>query len=316
MRRILCVVLSVLLAASLSGCAAENIDLEEGPVTLGGEMVALADKPTEVPTMFEANTHPGTLEKTNYEATIDYSNSSRGYVMAVYNRDSTAKIKCQVKGPTTTYTYNLVPDEWAALPLSDGDGNYKVSVYRNTTGNKYATVLSATFNVTLDNAFEPFLHSNQYVNFAQAYTTQEKAADLIDGETDALKQIELVYDFVVNTLTYDHEKAATVQSGYLPDLDAVLAAEKGICFDYAALMAGMLRSQGVPCKLVVGYAGTVYHAWISVYSPEQGWIDGAIFFDGLEWRRMDPTFASSSHSSASILDYINDDSHYTAKYLY
>ena len=128
--------------------------------------------------------------------------------------------------------------------------------------------------------------------------------------------MEKVYNFVVGNLTYDKEKAATVQSGYLPVLDTVLAEKKGICFDYAALMAGMLRSQGVPCKLVVGYAGTAYHAWISVWSEATGWVDGAIFFDGTTWQRMDPTFASTGRQSQAIMQYIGDGTNYTVKYLY
>ena len=111
-------------------------------------------------------------------------------------------------------------------------------------------------------------------------------------------------------------KAASVKSGYLPDLDQVMAEKKGICFDYAALMTAMLRSRGIPCKLVVGYAGTAYHAWISVWTAEHGWVDGVIYFDGSSWHRMDPTFASSSNQSDEILKYIGDGSNYTAKYLY
>ena len=99
-------------------------------------------------------------------------------------------------------------------------------------------------------------------------------------------------------------------------LDNVLAAKKGICFDYAALMTGMLRSQGVPCKLVVGYAGTVYHAWINVWTEETGWIDGVIYFDGTAWQRMDPTFASSGGGSDAIMQYIGDGKNYTQKYVY
>ena len=49
--------------------------------------------------------------------------------------------------------------------------------------------------------------------------------------------------------------------------------EKGICFDYAALMTAMLRSQGIPTKLEIGYSGEVYHAWISTYIDEIGWVD-------------------------------------------
>ena len=84
----------------------------------------------------------------------------------------------------------------------------------------------------------------------------------------------------------------------------------------AALMTGMLRSQDIPCKLVVGYAGQAYHAWISVWSAETGWIDGAIYFNGSSWQRMDPTFASSAKSSKAIMAYIGDGKNYSAKYFY
>jgi len=102
----------------------------------------------------------------------------------------------------------------------------------------------------------------------------------------------------------------------LPVLDTVLADKKGICFDYASLMTAMLRSQGVPCKLVIGYAGSAYHAWISVWSETDGWVNAAIYFDGNTWQRMDPTFASSGKQSSTIMKYIGDGSHYTEKYIY
>ena len=81
-------------------------------------------------------------------------------------------------------------------------------------------------------------------------------------------------------------------------------------------MTGMLRSQGVPCKLVVGYAGTAYHAWISVWTEDTGWIDGVIFFDGAVWQRLDPTFASYDNQSDAIMEYIGDGTNYSEKYFY
>jgi hypothetical protein len=77
----------------------------------------------------------------------------------------------------------------------------------------------------------------------------------------------------------------------------------------------MLRSQEVPCKMVVGYAGEVYHAWISVWTEENGWIDGAIFFDGHQWKRMDPTFASTGEGDPEIMEFILN-GEYRVKYLY
>jgi hypothetical protein len=153
------------------------------------------------------------------------------------------------------------------------------------------------------------------VDYSNAPDSVEKGARLCAGLTEPLEKVAAVYDFVVGALVYDEEKAATVKSGYLPVLDEVLAEQKGICFDYAALMTAMLRSQEVPCKLVVGYAGDIYHAWISVWTEHNGWVDGAIFFDGHAWKRMDPTFASYGARSAEIMDFI-ENGNYTVKYLY
>jgi transglutaminase/protease-like cytokinesis protein 3 len=252
----------------------------------------------------------GVLTKKNDKAIIDYSNTRDGYVMVKFTVDLSVKLKVQVKGPTTTYTYNIDPFEWNVFPLSDGNGSYQVKVFRNTTGNKYANVLSETFAVSLDDEFAPFLRPNQYVNYENATETMNKAAHLVAGKSDLLEKVEAVYSFVVGNISYDYEEAATVQSGYLPDLDEVLRTRKGICFDYAALMTGMLRSQGIACKLVVGYAGSSYHAWISVWSPDSGWISGAIFFNGIEWQLMDPTFVSTGGPDATT------GVTYTSKYIY
>ena len=142
-----------------------------------------------------------------------------------------------------------------------------MTVYENVSGTKYASVLSLSCDVTLTDEFAPFLRPNQYVDYASAPNSVAKAKELTAKSSTTLQKVEAVYSFVVKNLTYDKEKAANVQSGYLPVLDTVLSQKTGICFDYAALMAGMLRSQGVPCKLVVGYAGTVYHlSLIHIYS--------------------------------------------------
>lgn len=170
--------------------------------------------------------------------------------------------------------------------------------------------------MTLKDELVPFLRPNQYVNYTEDSQAVALAAELTAGMTDNLEKVKTIYDYVVQNISYDRLLAAKVQSGYLPDIDQVLAKKKGICFDYAALMSAMLRSQEVPTKLVVGYTGSVYHAWINVYSEEEGWIDAAIYFDGQEWKLMDPTFASSNNSSQAIMKYIGNGANYQAKYLY
>lgn len=300
------------------------------PTTPVTQPTAPATNPTQSTTGNEATVLPGgdaalpnitspvasgVLVESKGPATIDYSNTKDGYIMVNYTAATNKRLKVQIKGKTT-YTYNLTPQQWSAFPLSDENGDYTITVYQNVSGTSYATVLSLKINVTMEDEFSPFLRSNQYVNFDAAPNTVAKAAALAGHIHDPLKKVEAIYNFVVQGMTYDKELAANVQSGYLPNLDSVLSKMTGICFDYAALMTGMLRSQGVPTKLVVGYAGDVYHAWINVWSAEEGWIDGVIFFDGTSWKRMDPTFASSGNSSSDIMDYIGNGANYVAKYFY
>lgn len=288
-------------------------------VSLTEEMVPMSVAPAAVSTVLSP-VASGTAVKSGGGSEIDYSNSRDGYVMVRYANANSKRLRVQVAGPTTTYTYDLPTGKWVTFPLSDGNGNYKVTALQNTTGKKYAILASASFPVSLADEFAPFLRPNQYVNYEGATNTIAMAAQLTQNVAKPLDKVGAVYNYVVKNLTYDHDKATQVASGaltgYLPNLDSVLAQKKGICFDYAALMTGMLRSQGVPCKLVVGYAGTTYHAWVSVWTQETGWVDGAIYFDGTTWHRMDPTFASSENSSDQIMQFIGNGSNYKVKYLY
>ncbi|MBR4425582.1 MAG: transglutaminase domain-containing protein, partial [Oscillospiraceae bacterium] len=176
--------------------------------------------------------------------------------------------------------------------------------------------LSVDVTVAMSDEFAPFVRPNQYVNYNTDSAVVKKAAEICAGVTENLQKVDKVYTWVINKISYDYDKAATVQSGYVPNVDEILSSRKGICFDYAALMSAMLRSQGVPVKLVVGYTGDVYHAWISVYSEKEGWVEGKIYFNGKEWKLMDPTFASGGKGSSEVQNYIGNGANYTSKYLY
>lgn len=70
------------------------------------------------------------------------------------------------------------------------------------------------------------LYPNQYVNFNSASAAVQKGAELSAGVTDQLGVVSAVYNYVVKNLTYDTAKASSVQSGYLPNVDLVLAQKK------------------------------------------------------------------------------------------
>ena len=79
------------------------------------------------------------------------------------------------------------------------------------------------------------------------------------------------------------------------------------------MMTAMLRSLRIPTRLDVGYAGDAYHAWLSTYTPETGWIENIIRFDGSSWTLMDPTFASQTDGKEDV---VGDGSSYLVKYVY
>ena len=284
-------------------------------IDIAPEMVPLAGSPA----MFSAMpTASGTLVNSNEKAAVDYSNTSDGYVMTKSTKTTDKPLKVQIVGPSlTTYTYSLKgTGEYEVFPLSDGNGGYTVTVYENVEGNKYATANAVQFDVKLSDEFAPFLRPNQYVNFNANSKTVAKADEIVAGTGDTLGKIAAIFNFLTSHLSYDEVLAANVKSGYLPDVDAVLDKGKGICFDYASVMTAMLRSQGIPTKLVIGYAGDVYHAWINVYSEESGWMGSVVYFDGHDWKLTDPTFYSTAGGSEQVKQYIGDGSNYTAKYLY
>ena len=249
-------------------------------------------------------------------ASIDASNTSQGYVMVKYN-GTNEKVKLQITCPDQScYTY-LISDRGAydTFPLTAGNGSYALQVLENVAGDTYTVSLAQSINVIIEDEFLPFLYPNQYVNFHTDSKAVSKGSDLAKDTYSDLDVVQDIYNYVIKNISYDTEKAQNVSYGYVPDVDDTLSSKKGICFDYAALMTSMLRSQNIPTKLEVGYSGDAYHAWISTYIDDKGWVDDIIQFDGDTWQIMDPTLAATN-DSAAVKKYVGDGSHYVVKYTY
>lgn len=249
-------------------------------------------------------------------ASIDASNTSQGYVMVKYN-GTNEKVKLRITCPDQScYTY-LISDRGAydTFPLTAGNGSYALQVLENVAGDTYTVSLAQSINVNIEDEFLPFLYPNQYVNFHTDSKAVSKGSDLAKDTYSDLDVVQNIYNYVIKNISYDTEKAQNVSYGYVPDIDDTLSSKKGICFDYAALMASMLRSQNIPTKLEVGYSGDAYHAWISTYIDDKGWVDDIIQFNGDTWQIMDPTLAATN-DSAAVKKYIGDGSHYVVKYTY
>lgn len=255
----------------------------------------------------------GTVTYGNESVTIDASHTQNGYLMISYTGQN-PKVKLQITGADDiTYTYNLHGDGYETFPLTAGSGTYQIGIFENIEGTSYATLFTQSIDAQLENEFDPYLYANQYVNFNANSKVVAEAKKISSSAGDDLEVIQNVYNYMISNFTYDYDKAATVQSGYLPDVDEVFEQKTGICFDYAAVMATMLRCERIPTRLEVGYAGDIYHAWISTYIHDKGWVNGIIEFDGKDWKLMDPTFASTSSDPK---DFVTEADDYVKKYVY
>lgn len=253
----------------------------------------------------------------NDEVELDLSHAEDGYFSVRYFGPS-EKVKLRVTGPNSViYTYDLHPgsESFEVFPLSVGDGTYKLDIYTNIKETMYAVSYSCELDLHLADQLTPFLYPNQYVWFDENTKAIPVAEETVRAADDDLEAISYIYRYVITHVSYDFEEAKTVQSDYLPDVDEVLSTGLGICLDYSALMTCMLRSQNIPARLEIGYAGTAYHAWISTYVEEIGWIGGIIEFDGKDWSLIDPTFASTD-GSETFEDFVGDGTNYQTCYVY
>lgn len=313
--------LRVLLAAGLAALIAVYPGgISAGASGKSGPIVTLSDAPTALAApaaQIRVPQAPGKVVLSDQTVVIDVSNSAQGYIMVKYIGTS-SKVKMQIKGSNqTVYTYDLYQGRYETFPLTSGDGNYQIHVFEHVRDNQYSLATTKTIVVKLANPLLPYLYPNQYVSYSSGSQTVAKSAQLAAGADNSLAVVQNIYTYVIENISYDTQKAATVTSGYLPVVDSILSSGKGICFDYAALMTAMLRAQNIPARLEIGYAsGGIYHAWISVYLEQQGWVNGIIYFDGKSWKLMDPTFASSANSSKSVMKFIGNGSNYRTKYVY
>ena len=248
--------------------------------------------------------------------TLDISDTSKGYTVASYDGEM-EKVNIQLTGPDSiVYKYFVTEEDGeTVLPLTGGDGTYVLEVYENIADDQYSVLLNDSFEVSLESEFLPFLYPNQYVKFTEDSEAIKLAEELAKTAADDLAVVQNVFGYVTENIVYDYDKAENVPYGYLPDIDETLKTKTGICFDYAALMSAMLRSRGIPAKLDIGYTNDgLYHAWISTYLQDKGWVDNIIEFDGKSWQLMDPTMTAASDTEAEKKQVMKNSEYYMVQY--
>lgn len=281
-------ILIVLIVFSLVGCSSGN---DSDYPTSGTPSLAQTQEEVLWPVTLETSIlSDGSL------AQIDYSSIQDGYVCAKLLQ-SVDGIKIQISKDDKKYNYDLSSLDYVAFPINMEDGLYTLKILQQIEGDRYAICASQDVQVTLTDANSPYLYPNQIVNYDSSSLVYNKSFELVDGDNDDLTRVAHLFQYVVNTLDYDDEKAQSVSDSFhLPDIDGSLKSGKGICFDYAASLAALCRIQGIPAKVIVGWTDIEYHAWVEIYLKDKGWINPKIYFKKKKWNLVDPTFADSKNS--------------------
>ena len=212
--------------------------------------------------------------RTDGKLVVDDSNMDKGYVMVKTAEPSSHALKVTVSRDSWQLIYDLNSEgEYEVFPLQQGSGQYEIALFENVKGKKFSSEGKVVLDAQMTDENAAFLVPNQYVDY-ELWTSAVQKSDEICAGMSPEQALEAVESFISSEFSYDFVRAKTISSGEKPDIDYCYDNRMGICQDLAAVTACMLRVQGVPTRLVIGYADKYYHAWTTaVVNGEE------VFFD-------------------------------------
>ncbi|NLK01192.1 MAG: transglutaminase domain-containing protein [Clostridia bacterium] len=235
---------------------------------------------------------------------LDKSVMDKGIVKLNYQSDKTVAVR--VSRGEISYDY-IMRNGNNNIPLQLGSGEYIIRVLEHLDGNKYRQVAQKTVNSNPADVKAVYLQSIQMINWDKEMMAVKKAGQLTEGMENDGDKVRAIYNYIVGNIAYDHAKAQSVGAGYLPVVDEILKIKRGICYDYASLFAVMLRSQGIPTKLLMGRKSDVqeYHAWNEVFLKEEG-----------KWVTIDTTYDAGMRTVGVQAFMIKNNNDYTIEKVY
>jgi len=244
-----------------------------------------------------------------HAATAEFNKDSvgKGIIQVKYSTlETDKKAKVLIQFGEEKYQYNIKnSSSYTNFPLQLGNGSYTIGVFEQIEGTKYAQVATTTVNLLLDDSSKVFLTSIQLINWGEKMNTVTLAQELTKNKKTESEKIEVLYQYMVQQFSYDFVKMKSLEYDYIPVIDDVLKKKLGICYDYSAVFASMLRSQGIKCKLIMGYTANVkeYHAWNEVFVKDK-------------WVVVDTTFDSQMYTNKVQYSFEKTRSDYQQSYEY
>ena len=217
----------------------------------------------------------GKTVKKDGKLTIDCSHMDQGYIM-VKGKQSSKRLKVQISTAGAKLNYDLNGEgNYEVFPLQFGSGKYQIALFENASGKKYAKEGTVKLNVKMPDELSCFLYPNQYVSYDENTACVQYANEMCKDMSDQKDIYKAVCNYVTSNFVYDFIKSVTVKPGQLPQIDECWTSKMGICQDLSAMTCAMLRSQGIPARLMIGTVGAnTYHAWVvAVVNGEEKFFD-------------------------------------------
>lgn len=121
----------------------------------------------------------------------------------------------------------------------------------------------------------------------------------LNKECDSIANFaEQLMQWIYTEFEYDPGFSSVITSG-----QTAWDAKRGVCQDFAHIALALLRDSGIPARYVSGYLETLpqpgeqklqgsdaSHAWFSVYSPTDGWLD----YDPTNNKRPDQQYVTTA----------------------
>jgi transglutaminase-like putative cysteine protease len=223
----------------------------------------------------------------NFQVDLSYTLSNPSVVR---NRQS-------ITVPTNTAYQKVVIQSLNPSPESvetDEDGNW-LAWYNLLPAQTLSIKAKLGVSVYLDprkDFTQPMVDAGKYIlpqPFWQINDPKIKAA------AQPLRTPRAIYDYVVNTLSYDYGRV-TASTNRLGAAAALAAPTTAMCMEFTDLFIALARSNGIPARRVIGFAYTnnpklrpialeadVLHAWPEYFDSEKRL-----------WIPIDPTWANTT----------------------
>lgn len=273
-----------------------------GTAGCGLLQVEETDGPTFVEPSFTQPAFHSDIADEIGDAVVDVSAVSQGYVAASAKGEDRLKFEVRKGGASSHYD---LPNDGSPIyvPITMGNGEYVFRILQNTQDNYYFVLSEEQIPVNLESEFAPFLLPSTYCDFDSDSMCVKKARELSVGAQNQGDVLRNIYRWVIENVDYDARKASWLgdAKGYVPNPEETFVTGQGVCFDYASLTAAMLRSQGIPCKIVTGTVApdNVYHAWNMVYLDGE-WKSPGVSVLPNEWTLLDLTFADGGDHPITV----------------